>query len=61
MLRRWLKYGDVLRETKRARRELDAIGRAVESVRVEAQRQRVLNCLERWAERVKSFNSSVSK
>jgi hypothetical protein len=61
MLCRWLRYGDVSRETKQARRELDAIGRAVASARSHGRQQRVLESLDRWAGRVKSFNSQVSE
>jgi len=61
MLCQSLKHGDVSRETKQARRELDAIGRAVASARSHGRQQRVLEALDRWTEHVKSFNSQVSE
>jgi len=60
MFRTALRHGDVSRETKQARRELDAIGRAVESARTYRRQQRVLECLDRWAKRVASYNSQGS-
>ena len=61
MLFNRLRQGDVSRETKSWQKERDALRRAVESAAQHGKRQRVLNSLERWAERMACCDKQVSK